>query len=111
MAANRIAALGSCQEYSKKRFIRDSKRDWQIAKIAMIAKIAGIENQSLNHKGDPFDSPFASSGSLRAGCGTKRGLLKAPTSPESRVIGNAKTWPLINTDGHGFWLKSAIPAG
>jgi hypothetical protein len=31
-----------------------------------------LTNKDFNHKGHPFDSPFASSGSIRAGCGTQR---------------------------------------
>jgi len=45
------------------------------AKRALIAGIADIADigkaKPINREGHPFDSPFAGSGSLRAGCGTK----------------------------------------
>jgi hypothetical protein len=99
MAANRIAALASCQEYSKKRFIRDSKRDWQIAKIAMIAKIAGIENQSLNHKGHPVRLPFRKLRVAQGRLRNKKGIVK---SPDIAGIARDRKRKNVAPDKHGW---------
>src|SRR6266481_5289923 len=60
------------------------------------------KSKILNHRGHPFDSPFASSGSLRAGYGTQR------------RVGRAKGLPLINTDNtdrKGQVLKATAEGG
>jgi hypothetical protein len=57
------------------------------------------KSKTINHKGHPFDSSFASSESLRAGCGTQResgGLLQSPrvVKPDESVLHNFDRMPL-----------------
>jgi len=63
----------------------------------------------INRKGHPFDSPFASSGSLRAGCGTQRKLRKNLTADKrwwhGSGIGSERQ--NLTTDQHR-WHWSAL---
>jgi queuine tRNA-ribosyltransferase len=47
--------------------------------------IGSSENQELNHKEHPYYSSFASSESLRAGCGTQRGTTSESAQPAAAV--------------------------
>jgi len=50
----------------------------------------GAARKPVNHKGHPFDSPFASSGSLRAGCGTQRGKSGRELSRGDRLAAGGR---------------------
>jgi hypothetical protein len=56
--------------------LRAGKQYWSLTKSNWHLAIGNQpKSKTLNHKGHPFDSPFASSGSLRAGCETQKETL------------------------------------
>jgi len=76
--ATQASRLGLPWVESRKCFVynEDLEMPGGGGKIAGIADIARYrKTKPFNHKGHPFDSPFASSGLLRAGSGTRKGTL------------------------------------
>jgi hypothetical protein len=71
----------------------ETRRKKELPKLPELPRLP--KSETINHKGHPYDSSFASSESLRAGCGAQRG-----SSGEAKKtrIGEARDFTLHNFD-------------